>query len=160
MDRDTDREGLRFPLRYNLIGIDCNSWGLSHIHTLSLPLTHTLTHSFTGTCIVGSPQKIQTQRLQETWQFKILIWNRGKMTSLAYAKIHLRAFIQTIQLYILTAILAIDMWIRKPEQRVSNLSRLSEEQDPVALFEPETQQWLHHHQLSWAFPKAEVFLFS
>lgn len=45
MDRDTDREGLRFPLRYNLIGIDCNSWGLSHIHTLSLPHTH----NFTGT---------------------------------------------------------------------------------------------------------------
>lgn len=41
MDRDTDREGLRFPLRYNLIGIDCNSWGLSHTHTWSLSLTYT-----------------------------------------------------------------------------------------------------------------------
>lgn len=44
MDRDTDREGLRFPLRFNLIGIDCNSWGLSHIHTHSLSLTLSLTH--------------------------------------------------------------------------------------------------------------------
>lgn len=38
MDRDTNKEGLRFPLRYNLIGIDCNSWGLSRSpsHTLAL----------------------------------------------------------------------------------------------------------------------------
>ena len=41
MDRDADRESLRFPLRYNLIGIDCNSWGLYHIYTLSLSLTPT-----------------------------------------------------------------------------------------------------------------------
>lgn len=47
MDRDTDREGLRFPLRYNLIGIDCNSWGLSHILS-SLPLTNAHTHHIEG----------------------------------------------------------------------------------------------------------------
>lgn len=40
MDRDTNKEGLRFPLRYNLIGIDCNSWGLSY--SCSHSLTHTL----------------------------------------------------------------------------------------------------------------------
>lgn len=39
MDKDTDREGLRFPLRYNLIGIDYNSWGLTHIH-YSLTYSH------------------------------------------------------------------------------------------------------------------------
>ena len=50
--------------------------------------------------------------------------------------------------------------IRQSDRHDSNLSRLSEEQDTLALFEPETQQWLHHYQLSWAFPKAKVFLLS
>lgn len=44
------------------------------------------------------------------------------------------------------------------EQCVPHLSRLSEEQDSMALFVPETQQRLHHYQLSWAFPKAKLFL--
>lgn len=42
----------------------------------------------------------------------------------------------------------------------SNLSRLSEEQNSLALFEPETQQRLHHYQLSRAFPKPKMFLVS
>lgn len=45
MDKDTNREGLRLPLRYNLIGIDWNSWGLPP--SLSFSLSHTLTHSLT-----------------------------------------------------------------------------------------------------------------
>lgn len=48
MDRDTNKEGLRFPLRYNLIGIDCNSWGLPRSLTLVRAQTHTLfdAHAF------------------------------------------------------------------------------------------------------------------
>lgn len=42
--------------------------------------------------------------------------------------------------------------------RVANLSRLSEEQNSLALSEPQSQQRVHHYQLSWAFPKAKVFL--
>lgn len=40
----------------------------------------------------------------------------------------------------------------------SYLSRLSEEQYSLALFEPETQERLHHHQLARAFPIAKVLL--
>lgn len=50
--------------------------------------------------------------------------------------------------------------IRHSGRRVPDLSRLSEEQNSLALFEPQAQQRLHHHQLSRAFPKAEVFLLS
>lgn len=45
MDRDANGVGgvSGSLLRYNLIGIDCNSWSFSHIHTHSLTLL--LTHS-------------------------------------------------------------------------------------------------------------------
>lgn len=55
---------------------------------------------------------------------------------------------------------AIGWRIWQSEQCVPHLSRLSEEQDSMALFVPETQQRLHHYQLSWAFPKAKLFLLS
>lgn len=45
-------------------------------------------------------------------------------------------------------------------ERMANLSRLREKQNSLALSEPQTQQRLHHYQLSWAFPKAKVFLLS
>lgn len=60
MDRDTDREGLRFPLRYNLIGIDCNSWGLADIHSLAVPHAQ----FYRGTYVVGSQQQIQSNRFK------------------------------------------------------------------------------------------------
>lgn len=112
MDRDTNKEGLRFPLRYNLIGIDSNSWGLSCSHS------HTLTVFDRHAILKGEhniPRDISEQYTS--------LWEK-------------------------------EQW----GGRVANLSRLSEEQNSLALSAPQSQQRLHHYQLSWALPKAKVFL--